>query len=77
MNLQICKPSVVYGKLLTDMKSERGAGGEKCLEPGLVRGARNLAKTSGHGCDCQKGWGPVMLGARKASAVIVIKMCFH
>ena len=34
---------------------ERGAGGGKYLGPGLIRGPRNLGKTSGHG-----GWGLVM-----------------
>ena len=38
---------------------ERGAGGGY-LGPGLIRGPRNLGKTSGHRCDCQGGWGLVM-----------------
>ena len=42
--------------------SGQGASGgrAKYLGPGLVREARTLNKTSGHGCDSQEGWGPVI-----------------
>ena len=38
-----------------------GAGGQNACGLDWFRvGKRNLGKTSGHGCDCQEGWGPVM-----------------
>ena len=40
-------------------REEGGRGEAKYLGPGLVRGGRNLGKTSDHGCDCQQSWGPV------------------
>ena len=47
-------------KSLCQGQQEEGAGGGKI--PGARTGwrDRNLGKTSGNGCYCQDGWGPVM-----------------
>ena len=50
-------PGVIVSVFIVP-RPARGGGGY--LGPRLVRGARNLGKTSGDGCDCQEGWGPVM-----------------
>ena len=55
INYETTKP---FKAVLKSKAGERGGGGAKYLGPGLVEGARNLGKTSGHGCYCQEGWGP-------------------
>ena len=51
-----------YGGIRDEGKAgvrEEQRGRAKYLGPGLVRGALNLGKTSGHVCFCQGSWGPV------------------
>ena len=62
-SIMIKAPNIMVNTLSITIKpkaGERGrqGGGTKYLGPGLVRGARNLGKTSGHGCYCQDGWRP-------------------
>ena len=45
---------------LRNISNCTSGGGAKYLGPGLVKGVRNLGKTSGHGCYFQEGWEPVM-----------------
>ena len=55
------KTVLIYCSYLSDVAKAGERGVAKYLGPGLVRGGGlNLCKTSGHGCDCQEGWGPVM-----------------